>query len=227
VKERLTGAIILVALIVLLVPELLSGPIRSAPRTVAMASSVEEPPLRSYTIHLADDARSRVAAPPTTQPAQPAPLTDGTPVGASAATGGASPATAAPSAVAPRAATQSSPATSAAPAIQTPAQNSSPSPPTAAPVTTGAGTAVPPGGAAAGASGLFMVQLGSFASRTNADRLARQVRGQGFAVSVSQGSSGRHLYRVWVGPAHDHAAATRLAQQLRSAGHSGSIVPKS
>ena len=62
VKERLTGAIIVVALIVLLVPELLSGPIRSAPRTVAMASSVEEPPLRSYTIHLADDARSRVAA---------------------------------------------------------------------------------------------------------------------------------------------------------------------
>jgi cell division protein FtsN len=73
-----------------------------------------------------------------------------------------------------------------------------------------------------------MVQLGSFASRANADRLARQVRAQGFAASVSQYSSGRHLYRVWVGPAHDHAAATHLAQQLRSAGHNGAaIVPKS
>jgi cell division protein FtsN len=71
-----------------------------------------------------------------------------------------------------------------------------------------------------------MVQLGSFASRANADHLARQVRTQGFQVSVSQGSSGRHLYRVRVGPAHDRAAATALAQQLRSAGHSGSVVPK-
>lgn len=71
-----------------------------------------------------------------------------------------------------------------------------------------------------------MVQLGSFASRGNADHLARQVRAQGFQVSVSQGSSGRHLYRVRVGPAHDRAAAAALAQQLRGAGHSGSVVPK-
>jgi len=71
-----------------------------------------------------------------------------------------------------------------------------------------------------------MVQLGSFASRANADGLARQVRLQGFQVSVSQGSSGRHLYRVRVGPAHDRAAAAALAQQLHAAGHSGSVVPK-
>jgi cell division protein FtsN len=71
-----------------------------------------------------------------------------------------------------------------------------------------------------------MVQLGSFASRANAEHLARQVRAQGFQVNVSQGSSGRHLYRVRVGPAHDRAAATALVQQLRAAGHSGSVVPK-
>jgi cell division septation protein DedD len=70
-----------------------------------------------------------------------------------------------------------------------------------------------------------MVQLGSFASRANAERLAKQVRGQGFTVSVSQGSSGR-LYRVRVGPAHDRAAAGELAQQLRARGHGGAIVPK-
>src|SRR6185312_1406527 len=52
VKERLTGAIILVALIVLLVPELLTGPIRtrsaagvSHPGTLA---GHPETPLRSY-----------------------------------------------------------------------------------------------------------------------------------------------------------------------------------
>jgi cell division septation protein DedD len=69
------------------------------------------------------------------------------------------------------------------------------------------------------------VQLGSFGSRANAERLAKKVRAQGFAVSVSQGSSG-HLYRVRVGPAHDRAAAGELAQQLRAHGHSGAIVPQ-
>src|SRR6185312_1565158 len=45
VKERLTGAIILVALIVLLVPELLTGPIRkkSAPAASSSAASVAAP----------------------------------------------------------------------------------------------------------------------------------------------------------------------------------------
>jgi len=74
-------------------------------------------------------------------------------------------------------------------------------------------------------SGAYVVQLGSFASRANAERLAKKVRAQGFAVSVSQGSSGR-LYRVRVGPAHDRAAAGELVQQLRGHGHSGAIVPQ-
>jgi cell division protein FtsN len=71
-----------------------------------------------------------------------------------------------------------------------------------------------------------MVQLGSFASRDNAERLARQLRSGGFSVSVSQGSGGRHLYRVQAGPARDREGATQLAAKLQAAGHSGSIVPK-
>ena len=85
----------------------------------------------------------------------------------------------------------------------------------------GAAAALQPGSAET--SGGYLVQLGSFGSRTNAERLAKKVRAQGFAVSVSQGSSG-HLYRVRVGPAHDRAAAGELAQQLRAHGHSGTIV---
>lgn len=50
-RERLTGAAILVALIVLLVPELLSGPRRARPQTVG---PVDEPPIRSYTLTLGD-----------------------------------------------------------------------------------------------------------------------------------------------------------------------------
>jgi DedD protein len=208
VKERLTGAIILVALIVLMVPELLSGPVRSAPRAAAVASSsAEGPPLRSYTINLGDDAHPRGSPAQTSGPQQPA-LVAPT---ASAAEGAAM-----VSAAPPQSATRDAPAVPARVAPEASSQ------PAAGP---GAATLGEPPSSTAGSGG-FMVQLGSFASHANADHLARQVRAQGFQVSVSQGSSGRHLYRVRVGPAHDRAAATALAQQLHAAGHSGTVVPK-
>jgi cell division septation protein DedD len=75
-------------------------------------------------------------------------------------------------------------------------------------------------------SGAWMVQLGSFASRANAERLAQQLRARGFQVSVSQGSTGRRLYRVRAGPAPTRAAATQLAAKLHAAGHAGAIVPR-
>jgi len=200
VKERLTGAIILVALIVLLVPELLTGPVRSAPRGYAVASSAEEPPLRSYTIKLTDEAHPRSAA-VHSGPEQPAPLT--TPPAPSADT------------------------SAAQPSAHEPPSTTAP-PPTAAVGATqashGEGAPAPPSATAEGSGG-YVVQLGSFANRANADRLARQVRSQGFPVSVSRGTSGR-LYRVRVGPAHDRAAASELVQQLHARGHSGAIVPQ-
>ncbi len=203
-KERLTGAIILVALIVLLVPELLTGPVHSAPRAAAVTSSPEEPPLRSYTIKLAEEPHSGgVSA--RGGPEQPAPLPT-------------APAAAATSVPAPLAAEEAMSA-SAPPAAAT----APPTHPPAVRAATTAGTAQRAG--TAEPSGAYMVQLGSFASRANADRLAKQVRAQGFPVSVSQGSSGR-LYRVRVGPAHDRAAAGDLAQQLLAHGHSGAVVPQ-
>ena len=195
---------ILVALIVLLVPELLTGPIRSAPRTAAVAPSAEEPPLRSYTINLADDTHSRSAAATASGPQQPTSLSVAQPAAAESAPPPASSA-------APR-------APEAAPAAPPPLM-----PAKSARASAAAASAA---NSAAGDSGTWMVQLGSFASRTNAERLARQVRAGGFKVSVSQGSSGRRLYRVRVGPAHDREAATQLAVKLRATGHSGSIVPK-
>jgi DedD protein len=201
VKERLTGAIILVALIVLLVPELLTGPVRSAPRANSVASSTEEPPLRSYTIKLADDAHPRGTA-MHSGPEQPAPL---------------------------------APPAPSAGAVTTPPATEEPSPAGAPPATTTAGathaTSTPATGAAtapqasAEGSGPYVVQLGSFTNRANADRLARQVHSQGFPVSVSRSTSG-HLYRVRVGPARDRATASELAGQLSAHGHSGQIVPQ-
>jgi DedD protein len=198
VKERLTGAIILVALIVLLVPELLTGPLRPAPKAAAPGSS-EDAPLRSYTINLADDAHAQGAPPAVTeeQPqVQPTPAPVSVPPAAPVPNPAPQPATVPPAAAAP------------------PARPAPPPTPMARPIT-------PPPSAAG-----WVVQLGSFASEANADRLAQQVRGQGFSVNVSQSSSGRHLYRVRVGPVRERTAALQLAQKLSADGHRGTIEPR-
>jgi cell division protein FtsN len=69
------------------------------------------------------------------------------------------------------------------------------------------------------------VQLGSFASRPNAERLAQQVRALGYQVGVSRGTKGRRLYRVQVGPVRDRAAAEQMAAKLHAQGHRGTVVP--
>lgn len=81
---------------------------------------------------------------------------------------------------------------------------------------------------AVAAGGGWMVQLGVFASRQNAEHLAQQMRGKGFKASVSDvtGSS-RKLYRVRVGPTADRAAAQELQARLRAAGRPGTVVPHS
>jgi cell division septation protein DedD len=196
VKERLTGAIILVALIVLLVPELLTGPIKSAPR--AVVNSTEEPPLRSYTIDLGDDAHAHSTA--------------------------AQPQSAAPEPLAPPASANAPAASKDTPAVTTPAPAASAAPPPAQAATPMPAPAAVPLAAGEG-GGALVVQLGSFASRANADRLAHQLKEQGFGASVSQATSGRHLYRVRVGPVRDRTAAAQLQSKLKAAGHSGSIVP--
>jgi DedD protein len=201
VKERLTGAVILAALIVLLVPELLTGPVRSAPRkSAATAVASEEAPLHRYTISLADDTRAHMPA--RTAPAEvpaPPPATAPAAHGSAAVEGGLPDTTDEPA---------------SAPAASTPAAAPAPAP---------AGATAP--AAAAGASGAWMVQLGSFASHDNAERLAKQLRASGFQVSVSQGTTGRRLYRVRAGPTQDRAAAEQLAGKLRAQGHAGAVVP--
>jgi len=61
----------------------------------------------------------------------------------------------------------------------------------------------------------WAVQVGSFASRENAERLSDQLTAGGFAafiVRVEEG--GRVLFRVRVGPEQDRARAEVLAQRL-------------
>ncbi|MEM9335247.1 MAG: SPOR domain-containing protein [Pseudomonadota bacterium] len=78
----------------------------------------------------------------------------------------------------------------------------------------------------AASSGMWAVQLGSFSSEANANRLAAELKRKGFGAFLSRvpGSSGE-LLRVRVGPQENRPAAERMAERLQAAGYRGQVVP--
>ena len=75
-------------------------------------------------------------------------------------------------------------------------------------------------------TGMWAVQLGSFGSQQNAERLAADLRKQGFAAFLSQLSTGSgELHRVRIGPQKDRESAEAMAERLAKAGHKGQVVP--
>ena len=72
----------------------------------------------------------------------------------------------------------------------------------------------------------WAVQLGSFASRANAERLIHQLQAHGgSSLYVSASGSGSSLrYRVRMGPMPDRGAAERAAARLRAGGHASTVV---
>jgi DedD protein len=75
-------------------------------------------------------------------------------------------------------------------------------------------------------TGMWAVQLGSFGNQQNAERLAADLRKQGFAAFLSQLSTGSgELHRVRIGPQKDRESAEAMAQRLAKAGHKGQVVP--
>jgi DedD protein len=78
----------------------------------------------------------------------------------------------------------------------------------------------------ASATGMWAVQLGSFGSQENADKLAAELRKQGFAAFLSELSTGSgELHRVRIGPQKDRESAEAMAERLLKAGHKGQVVP--
>ena len=76
------------------------------------------------------------------------------------------------------------------------------------------------------ATGMWAVQLGSFGNQQNAERLAADLRKQGFAAFLSQLSTGSgQLHRVRIGPQKDRESAEEMAARLAAAGHKGQVVP--
>ncbi len=212
IKHRITGAIILVALVVVLVPEMLSGPRR--PTAAVPVDAINLPtsgtastaPMRSIDIDVAERAPGRASLPASTSGPQ---ASAGEAMGLPASSG---------AAVAPL-----PPTGAAAPAATAPAATTAPAASSTAPVADSPRSASTP--AAMGPAGAYVVQVGSFSSRTTADALAATLRRQGFAATVTVvQAGGRTLHRVRVGPAGERADADALRARLRTAGHSGTVV---
>lgn len=208
-KERLTGAAILVALIVLIVPEMFHSQRPPAAAVHPMASG-EGPPVRSYTIDL--DASGTAAAPMRLSgppPSSPPPA--GQPPASQPPAGGGGEVASLP------------PTVPAAPAVSS--ARASGIGGTGSTAAVGRSAVAPKVAAAApllAASAGWSVQLGVFAKSANAARLAHAAHNKGFPVHVSRSSRG--LYRVALSGLSGRAAAEQASKRLRAAGLPAAIV---
>ena len=79
---------------------------------------------------------------------------------------------------------------------------------------------------AASTTGMWAVQLGSFSSKDNAEKLAADLRKQGYAAFLSQlTTDSGQLHRVRIGPQKDRESAEAMASRLLKVGHKGQVVP--
>jgi DedD protein len=229
-KERLVGATILLVLIVLIVPELLSGPKPEELRAPAGVAGGPVEAVRNVTVDLATSK-----ATPAEDLASSA-ASSSTPASASAAASSAAPpgdgdrkgSQPAPSSVEPE-------RTAAPPIITTlkaqqptgpaqPALEKESSPPNVSLLTPKPGTARE-AASVDGPHHNWAVQIGSFASRANAEKQMRHLKAHDSSVYVSSGGKGSSLrYRVRIGPFADRGAAEKVMTKLRKEGQSASLV---
>ena len=214
-KERIVGAIVIVALGIIIIPWLLDGPAQSSrPVERALELPPAEQPGRTYTIPLDPAAGPPVPVEtgnggPVIQPrpgagaVQRPPRDDAAAPVAQPEPQATRPA-AQPTQPPPRPAPQSAPATSAPPAAAPAPQ---PTPPQA------------------GAEGAWTVQVGSFSQADNAQALQRRLVSEGFDAFVSRVvTDAGTMHRVRVGPVPERDAAEQQLARLRAAGHAGARV---
>jgi cell division septation protein DedD len=218
VKERVVGATILVVLLVLIVPELLSGPKSPAPaKAPALPASDITEPMRNVTVDLTTRKATAAdvdAASATGSAASAADTAPDPAASAAAGTGSAAVPAPGPGPTAPTITTLKAQQPSDAP----PVENETPPPRSSMPAKAVASHEVARAG--------WAVQLGSFASRVNADNLVRKLKEgrEASAYVLSSGNGTEQRFKVRVGPVADRAAAERLRLKLAKDGHAGSVV---
>jgi len=203
-KARLIGAAVLVAIAVLLIPELLSG--RKSVEPVVEEAGPRGS--RTFTIELGGGAGQSIR-PPTTVTTAPEPLPSAPPPAATVAAPVAGPAT-------PVETTPPLAEVAVAPVEREPA-----SPPAA--VSAVAKPTPPP--ASAPSRGGWAVQVGAFGSADTAAKLVRDLSGAGYRAFVSPvARGGKTLHRVRVGPEAEKVDAEQLAGRLKGRGLPATVV---
>lgn len=200
-KERIVGAVILVALAVLVVPVFLDGPPESGEVVTERVPLPGQSDQETQTVVLARDRDEPVPVPPKPAPRETAAAEDGEPAAKPQPVAGGSGAAADPE------------------VERTPR---------AAPAGGGSAAADTDRAADSGdsATGMWAVQLGSFSNQENAERLASDLRKQNYAAFLSRlATSSGELHRVRIGPLEDREAAEAMAERLAGEGHSGQVVP--
>jgi DedD protein len=201
-QARLIGATVLVAVAVLLIPELLSGRRNVEP---AVDDRAADRGTRTFTIELGGPDGQGAVLPSASSPSAPAKRDVASPDARPAT----SPAT-----------TRAAVAEAIPPVVVERRQSSDPAPAVAAvapPTATPPQTAPQPPPQAAGSSGEWLVQVGAFGSAEAARRLVDELSAAGYAAQVAPVTrAGRTLHRVRVGPASGRPAAEQLAERLKA-----------
>ena len=203
-QERMVGAAVLILGLVIVGPIVLDGAPEPAVDEDVPGQRSDE--IRTHTFQLGQARERTQPATPAAADVPPPPMTSPAPGSATAPPAPApEPVTAAAVSVAaaPTAAPKPAPAPKAAPAPKSP-------PATTAPVSGG---------------GKWVVQVGTFGQKDNANRLVTKLGGGGFDAFVSPTTrDGKTLYRVRVGPAGTRDAAGEVAKRLAAAGQAGQVV---
>lgn len=194
-KERLVGAVVVVALGVILIPLMLDGPSGDRDsRTLGLELPAPDAGSRTHTIRLGEPREQ----PPVSRPAPSAPV-ERSPERGSVSR-----------AAVPPTRTEAAPVSR--PAGPDRAEPPVPRVPAPAPVP-------------AAEAGGWAVQVGSFSNPDNAGRLQMQLVASGYPAFVARlVTDGRTMHRVRVGPVDTRAGADTLAKELTSAGHPGRVV---
>ncbi|WP_122868957.1 SPOR domain-containing protein [Pseudomonas viridiflava] len=199
-KQRMVGALVLIALAVIFLPMLFTRQDESHPVQVDAPAAPQAPVGQQVQVE-------PVSVPePQALPQEPVPDEDNA---AASNQPPSMPIAPAPAAQAPAAAT---------PQAAKPAPAPKPTPAPAAPVTTPAAPsapavakAAPSGVDANGLSVSWSVQLASMSNRANADNLQKTLRTQGYNAYIRTADG---VNRVFVGPLIERAEADRLRDQL-------------
>lgn len=203
-KERIIGATVLVLIVVLIVPVFLDGPENDNEILSQTVPLPGQEGSENQTIVLHRDRDQPVPSANTNKPApEAAPASDSPDP---------EPEVNEPLPEEPAAA---QPAVAETQEVEAPAES---------PVQKAA--AAPAPDEASSSTGMWAVQLGSFGSQENANKLAADLRKQNFTAFLSKLSTGTNeLHRVRIGPQKDRESAEKVAEQLAKAGHKGQVVP--